>query len=248
MQSGRRVIGSAGWSIPRASADAFPGEGSHLERYAWQLRGAEINSSFYRSHAPLVYAKWAAATPPGFQFAVKLPKVITHEQRLLRARAPLDRFLEETSALGDARGPILVQLPPSFAFDARLVGRFLTLLRSRHDGPVVCEPRHETWASPAAEALLTRHRVARVGADPPRFAGAGTPGGWPGLVYYRLHGSPRMYWSRYEAERLAGWADALRRVPPDVDAWCIFDNTGSGSAAPNALELDAMVRGGGSGA
>jgi uncharacterized protein YecE (DUF72 family) len=219
----------------------FAGEGSHLQRYGRRLAGAEINSSFYRSHAPAVYAKWAASTPPGFRFAVKLPKAITHDQRLLRAREPLDRFLDETSALGDKRGPILVQLPPSFAFDARRAGRFLTLLRSRYEGPVVCEPRHATWASAAADALLVRHRVCRVGTDPAPFAEASTPGGWPGLVYYRLHGAPRMYWSRYDAVRLRAWAEALRRVPSGIDAWCIFDNTASGAALPNACELEAML-------
>jgi uncharacterized protein YecE (DUF72 family) len=239
---GRRVIGTAGWSIPRACADACDGDGSHLQRYGRRLAGVEINSSFYRSHAPSVYARWAAATPPGFQFAVKLPKAITHERRLAGARGPLELFLAETGALGDKRGPILVQLPPSFAFEARLIGRFFTLLRSLYDGPVACEPRHPTWGSPAADALLVRHRVARVGADPAPFASAGIPGGWPGLVYYRLHGSPRMYWSRYDIDRLAVWAEALRHLPPAVEAWCIFDNTGSGSALPNAIELDDLLR------
>jgi uncharacterized protein YecE (DUF72 family) len=236
------VVGTSGWSIPRASATDFAGEGTHLERYGRRLRGAEINSCFYRSHAPRVYEKWAASTPETFRFAVKLPKVITHDQRLARARSPLERFLDETSALGARRGPILVQLPPSFAFDARVVGRFFTLLRGRHDGPVACEPRHATWASAAADALLSQHRVARVAADPPRFAEAAVPGGWAGLVYYRLHGSPRTYWSRYDALRLGAWADALLRVPTGVEAWSVFDNTASGAAVQNAVELDRLLR------
>jgi uncharacterized protein YecE (DUF72 family) len=242
MAAARVIVGTSGWSIPRASASDFPGDGAHLERYGRRLGGAEINSCFYRSHAPRVYEKWAAATPEAFRFAVKLPKVITHDQRLVRARAPLETFLEETSALGARRGPILVQLPPSFAFDARVVGRFLALLRSRHDGAVVCEPRHPTWASLAAEALLSQHRVARVATDPVPFPEAAVPGGWPGLVYYRLHGSPRMYWSRYDALRLGAWADALRRVPVGVEAWCVFDNTASGAALQNAVDLDGLLR------
>jgi uncharacterized protein YecE (DUF72 family) len=235
------VVGTAGWSIPRAAAAELAGDGTHLERYARRLHGAEINSCFYRSHAPRVYERWAASTPPSFRFAVKLPKVITHDQRLARARSPLDRFLDETSALGPKRGPILVQLPPSFAFDARVVGRFLTLLRSRYDGLVACEPRHATWGSAAADALLSQHRVALVAADPALFPEAAVPGGSPGLVYYRLHGSPRTYWSRYDALRLGAWADALRRVPSGVEAWCVFDNTASGAALQNAVELDGLL-------
>lgn len=239
-----RFVGIAGWSIPRLCGDAFAGDGTHLQRYGRRLSVAEINSSFYRPHAPAVYAKWAASTASGFRFAVKLPKAITHDQRLSRAREPLARFLGETSALGEKRGPILVQLPPSFAFDSRLVGRFFALLRSHHDGPVVCEPRHATWASGAAEDLLVRHRISRVAADPAPFVEAAAPGGWPGLVYFRLHGSPRMYWSRYEEAQLRGWAEALRRLPKSTEAWCIFDNTGSGSALPNAAKLDGMLRDG----
>jgi len=236
------VVGTAGWSIPRSSTADFAGAGTHLERYGRRLRGAEINSCFYRPHSPSTYAKWAAATPAGFRFAVKLSKTITHDLRLARAHAELERFLDETAGLGGKRGPILVQLPPSFAFDARVVGRFLTLLRARHDGPVVWEPRHASWASAAADALLSQHWVARVAADPAPFPEAAVSGGWPGLVYYRLHGSPRTYWSSYDALRLGACADALRRVPPGAEAWCVFDNTASGAALQNAVELDRLVR------
>jgi uncharacterized protein YecE (DUF72 family) len=235
------LVGTSGWSIPRAVASELTGPGSHLERYARRLRGAEITSSFYRPHRIALYAKWAAATPPAFRFAVKLPKTITHDERLLRARAPLDRFLDETAGLGAKRGPLLIQLPPSFAFDARRVGRFLALLRSRYDGPAVCEPRHPSWAWPAAEALLVAHHIARVAADPAPFPEAALPGGWPGLIYYRLHGAPRMYWSRYDSLRLGAWADALRRRQTGVEAWCVFDNTASGAALANALELDVLL-------
>src|SRR5918993_2432455 len=73
----RIVIGTAGWSIPRAVAHEFTASGSHLERYARVLNGAEINSSFHRPHARAVYARWAAATPDDFRFSVKLPRTIT---------------------------------------------------------------------------------------------------------------------------------------------------------------------------
>ena len=234
-------VGTAGWSIPRAMAVTFVGEGTHLQRYARLLPCAEINSSFHRPHATSTYARWADATPPEFRFAVKLPRTITHDQQLRQARAPLERFLEESGGLGAKRGPLLVQLPPSQPFDARVAGRFFTLLRSLYEGSVVCEPRHPTWFSHPAVTLLTRHEVARVAADPPPVAGAETPGGWPGLVYYRLHGSPRTYWSRYGPDALARLSAALQAVGPDVDAWCIFDNTASGAALENAWELRAFT-------
>ena len=202
---------------------------------------AEINSSFHRPHAASTYAKWAASTPPGFRFAVKLPRTITHDQKLRRARLPLERFLDETAGLEEKRGPLLVQLPPSLTFDARVAGRFFELLRANYDGPVACEPRHDTWFSKQGETLLVRFGVARVAADPPPAAGADVPGGWPGLVYYRLHGSPRKYWSAYAGEYLGQLAGALRAVPPAADAWCVFDNTASGAALENAWELRQLL-------
>jgi uncharacterized protein YecE (DUF72 family) len=228
-------IGTAGWNIPRLHRDRFAAEGSQLQRYASRLNAAEINTSFYRPHAAAVYARWAASVPASFRFAVKIPKVITHERALTRAREPLIRFLAEIAGLGPALGPLLVQLPPSFAFEPRRAGRFFTLLRSLHPGPVVCEPRHGTWTSSAAERLLAANAVARVAADPPRVAGLDAPGGWPGLVYYRWHGSPRPYFSPYEPPALDRLHAAISS--PAVDAWCIFDNTGSGAAAANALDL-----------
>ena len=124
-------IGTAGWSIPRSSAVQFPSEGTHLHRYAQILHCAEINSSFYRPHAASTYAKWAASVGSDFRFAVKVPKRITHEQRLRRSRAAFEQFLAETSGLGDRRGPLLVQLPPSFAFEARPVAAFFAMARER---------------------------------------------------------------------------------------------------------------------
>ena len=239
---GRMYIGTAGWSIPRASAGRCPSLGTHLERYARVLACAEINSSFHRSHSPATYAKWAALTPPDFRFAVKVPRLITHDRGLQRARAPIEQFLAETSGLGDRRGPLLVQLPPSFAFVSRAAARFFTVVRERYDGALVCEPRHPSWFEARADALLRRFEVARVAADPAITAASRLPGGWPGLAYFRLHGSPRTYWSRYDAGYLTRLADVMRVAAEAVDVWCVFDNTASGAALENACELREVLR------
>src|SRR4029078_10759992 len=100
-------IGSAGWNIPRAHKARFPLEGSQLQRYAARLNAAEINTSFYRPHAPETYARWAAAVPRDFRFAVKIPKIISHDRGLTRAREPLERFLAEVQGLGRRLGVLL---------------------------------------------------------------------------------------------------------------------------------------------
>lgn len=229
-------VGTAGWTLQQAT-DALPTAGTQLERYANVFRCTEINSSFHRGHATATYARWAASTPRRFRFAVKLPRIITHELRLRRARQPLAAFLAQARGLGRKLGPLLVQLPPSLDFEPRVARGFFGLLRELHDGPVVCEPRHASWFTPAAERLLVARRIARAAADPAPVPAAGTPGGWDGMTYVRLHGSPRTYWSVYDPASLEHWAIVLLGVPRGTEAWCIFDNTAGGGAARNASEL-----------
>jgi len=233
------LVGTAGWQVPAHHRAAFAGTGSHLARYASRFSAVEINSCFYRPHAAKVYERWAATVPDAFRFAVKCPQIITHDRRLRNARQPLQRFLGEIAGLGAKLGPILVQLPPSHEFELAPVKRFLTLLRTHHAGPIVCEPRHPTWLSPSAEQLLIDLSVARVAADPARAPGFERPGGWPGLVYYRWHGSPRMYWSEYSLDTLQQHAGRLKQAT--VETWTVFDNTAFGTAAGNALTLVELL-------
>lgn len=235
--AGRIYIGTAGWTIPRAVSERFDSTGTHLARYARVLSCVEINSSFYRPHKPGTYAKWAASAGGGFRFSVKVPKLITHELKLRRPRAPFERFLMEVHGLVGCLGPLLVQLPPSLDFNARTAASFFEMVRQRYDGLVVLEPRHPTWFTPRASATLEKYFVARVAADPAVVPEAGIPGGWPGVAYFRLHGSPRMYWSRYEPGYIQELARTLTVIAQTTDVWCVFDNTAMGTAIENALEL-----------
>ena len=228
-------VGTAAWAIPRDVRDRFSEDGSRLERYARRFRCVEINSSFYRPHRPSTYARWAASVPDDFRFALKVPKEITHTRRFVDVVEPLERFLAETAQLGVKRGVLLVQLPPSFAFDAAIVSAFFANVRARYDGMLACEPRHPTWFTAEADDALNRACIARVAADPATVPDAAVPGGWNGFVYYRLHGSPRTYYSAYDHAALHAMAARLRAAT--VPAWCIFDNTALDAATANALDL-----------
>ena len=229
-------IGTAGWSIPRAATSRFDSAGTHLERYSRRFDCAEINSSFHRPHAATTYAKWRGSTPPAFRFSVKIPRAITHDLKLQRARELFIAFLAQTDGLAEKRGPLLLQLPPSLNFDGPVVMRFLNMVRRVYAGPIVCEPRHATWFSPLVDALLERYQISRVAADPPPVPGAIIPAGWSRISYFRLHGSPRRYWSRYDENAIATLAGTLDRTTAE-QVWCVFDNTASGAAIENAWEL-----------
>lgn len=212
-----------------------------LARYASRLPAVEINSSFYRPHQHKTYERWAASVPRDFRFSVKLPREISHE-RALRACLPvLDTFLEQVEGLGPKLGGLLLQLPPSLAFDARSASAFLQGFRRRCALPLACEPRHASWFTDRAETMLERHDVSRVAADPARFPEAARPGASPRWRYWRWHGSPRMYYSQYPREALQSLAAEVARTPGGTPAWVIFDNTAHGFAAGDALDFQQMV-------
>ena len=245
------TIGIAGWALPRADADLFPpaGFGSNLTRYAAVFDAVEINSSFYRPHRPETYAHWADSVPASFRFAVKLPRSVTHEKRLQDMDADLDRFAAEAGALGEKLGWILVQTPPSLRFDPAAVTALFAGLAERFGAEqaaqsrrhlfLACEARHSSWFGGEATALLREMGVIRVVADPP----AGEPGPFIATAdqatYVRLHGSPQIYRSVYEPQRLAQVAAWLRNQ--SSNALVIFDNTMSGTQLRQAVQLRQML-------
>jgi len=233
-------VGTAGWNVPGIHAQHFDSEGTHLIRYGRRLNCAEINSCFYREHKIETYRKWAASVPDNFRFAVKVPRSVTHEGELrVQGRDALQRFLYQTSALDEKRGPLLLQVPPSLVFHKAATLSFFSMFRGLYDGPAVLEPRHVSWFGAEPGSLLRDFHVARVAADPALAPEAAQPSGWPEPIYFRLHGSPRRYYSAYSEKFISLLAHNLRQL--SNTAWCIFDNTASGAALGNALDLIARI-------
>ncbi|UVK42607.1 DUF72 domain-containing protein [Mesorhizobium sp. AR07] len=234
-------IGTAGWSISARHKDDFPQSGSHLERYARRLPIVEIDTSFYRPHRRETYERWARSVPEHFRFAVKTPRTMTHEHRLVGCETLAELFLRQAEGLGEKLSVLLVQLP-SLPFDPDVASGFFDMLGRRTQARLACEPRHPSWFDAEAETLLAGRQVARVGADPAPVPAASVPGGWHGLAYFRWHGAPRIYYSDYDAESL----DRIRQqvetaAASGADVWCVFDNTAEGHALGNALTVDAMI-------
>jgi uncharacterized protein YecE (DUF72 family) len=201
------------------------------------MNAVEIDSSFYRSHRRATYERWARSTPEDFRFSVKVPKGISHTAEF--DPAIVDQFVGEVVGLEPKLAILLVQLPPKAAFHAGRAARLFDAIASRTSVQLVCEPRHPTWFRDKPERWLADRRIARVAADPPRANDADQPGGWQGLRYFRLHGSPRVYYSNYGDEALAKIGEQLSSALASSDTWCIFDNTALGAAMENALRLKA---------
>lgn len=234
-------IGTAGWANPPGERQHRKAAHSHLDHYARRFNAVEINSTFYRSHRAATYQCWRDSTPDDFAFAVKMSRTITHESGLHDCRRELRNFLHEVSALGAKLRVILIQLPPGLAFETRAATRFFASIPSKLPYELACEPRHSSWFSPAVDDFLRRRGVSRVAADPTRDPGGMRPGGRRRLAYYRLHGSPRIYYSAYETSFLTDLAGQIRTGGARVrETWCIFENTARYEAWNDARRLQRM--------
>lgn len=234
-------IGVSGWRYAPWRGTFYPtglAQARELHHASRQFNSIELNGSFYSLQRPHFYARWAAETPPGFLFAVKGGRYITHMLKLRNADSALGNFFASgVFALGDKLGPILWQFPPQMRLDLDLFEQFFAALpqdtaqaaqvarwrdqrlegRELLDPPVkmklrhCVEVRHDSFVDPAFIALLRRFNIAWVVAD--------TPNPWPlfedvtaDFVYLRLHGSTELYKSRYTQEQVADWAAR-------IDAW-----------------------------
>jgi uncharacterized protein YecE (DUF72 family) len=264
---GQIRIGISGWTYAGWRGKFYPEKLPHKKElsYAAQLfRSIEINATFYSLQRPGTFAKWAAATPDDFVFAIKGSRYITHVQRLKEIRAPLANFFASgVLRLGPKLGPFLWQLPPNFKFDAKRIESFFKLLprdtesaqelARRHDRRVSdrawmksdevrplrhsVEIRSRSFVVPEFIGLLRAYRVALVCADTVE---------WPQLMdvtsdfmYCRLHGSEQLYASGYDNDALDTWAArvvAWASGSEPKDAERVTDKPG-----PKALSRDVYV-------
>jgi uncharacterized protein YecE (DUF72 family) len=169
---------------------------------------------------------------------VKLPRTITHFNRLQDCESELTEFLDSVRSLEYKWGCLLVQFPPSFHFPRALAQQFFSHLRDQVSVDIVCEPRHPSWFADDVQEWMADMGITYVEADPPAVLSGSILKFPQTMQYIRLHGSPHIYHSRYPDTFLN---DLARRLQTDSKSgqrsWCIFDNTASGAAIENALFL-----------
>jgi uncharacterized protein YecE (DUF72 family) len=232
-------IGISGWTYAGWRGVFYPAGLAHrreLEYASRKFGSIEINGSFYSLQTPTSYRRWHQETPPGFVFAVKGGRFITHMKKLRDVEAPLANFFASgLLALGEKLGPVLWQFPAQLGYMAERFERFLQLLprttseaaalarghderlagrswtEATHDAPLrhAFEVRHPSFLDPSFIDLLRRHGAALVLAD--------TAGSWPyaedltaDFVYIRLHGAETLYTSGYRDDQLDWWAERIR--------------------------------------
>jgi len=236
-------IGASGWHYRHWRGPFYPQHCSTacmLDFYSRHFDTVEINNSFYRLPEPETFDLWRKQTPPGFQFAVKASRFITHNKKLADPDSALESFLPRAARLREKLGPILFQLPPKWNVNVPRLEQFLAALPKGNRWRYAFEFRNPTWLATEVYAVLRRYGAAFCIFD---LAGFQTPlelsAEWS---YVRLHGPGGKYQGSYSnvqlrlwAKRLRAWARKLKTV------YIYFDNDQAGYAAQNAQQLRKLL-------
>jgi uncharacterized protein YecE (DUF72 family) len=231
-------VGCSGWNYRDWRGRFYPRElpvRQWLEAYSREFPTVEVNSTFYRLTSREAVANWVAQTPPGFIFALKASRYLTHVKRLVDIGGGISRFYEPLEPLRAAErmGPVLWQLPENFTRDdARLANALELLPAGRH----AFEFRHASWFTPAVYRMLREHEAALVIADHPerRFQTEVRTAPWR---YVRLHCGTRGRRGNYSRAELEHWARRVQRWRARDEVFVYFNNDREGFAPRNAARM-----------
>lgn len=205
--------------------------------YAQYFNTVEINNTFYRFPEQSLFDNWYKKAPERFCFSVKVPRTITHEQKFTGTGKVLNEFyVIAKEGLKEKLGPILFQLPPQLAYSESVLEKMLAQFSLFHEN--VIEFRHISWWRKDVMDALQEKSVCFSGVSYPGLisdAVANLP-----LAYYRFHGVPKLYHSKYAEAFLETVARQLSSSPVK-DAYVYFNNTASGAALENAQYLQYFV-------
>ncbi len=240
---GKAYVGTSGWNYRGWKDTFYKGvpQKDWLRFCAERFTAVEINATFYRQQEKATFEKWRNQTPPGFRFAVKGNRYLTHNKKLKDPEEPVGREKERASALGEKLSAVLWQLPGNFSKNLeRLIG-FAEALSQWSEVRHAVEFRHPSWFDDEIAGSLKEYGLAVClsdAADWPMWDRVTTD-----LVYVRLHGHTRTYASAYSIGHLQSWADRIHGwLKMEYDVHVYFDNDTEGAAPRNALQLLDMVR------
>jgi uncharacterized protein YecE (DUF72 family) len=238
-------IGCSGWNYAHWRHGVFYPErcppARWLRYYAQFFDTVELNNTFYRLPRTSAVARWVAESPPGFVFAVKVSRYVTHIKRLVDTDKHLPLLLDRIAPLlrSPKLGPLLWQLPPTFRRDDERLATALAAFPPAYRHAL--EFRHESWFAPDVMALLREHNVALVIADRPQIASFQTHELTADFTFVRFHHGSRGLRGNYSDRELDEWAARIRGWGERGDVFAYFNNDWEGFAPRNALRLTELL-------
>jgi uncharacterized protein YecE (DUF72 family) len=239
--------GTSGLVLREPNKQAFPEEHRQQHRltyYASLFNSIEINSSFYKVPMPVTFTKWSNLVPEDFQFTIKLWREITHTRGFTFNPADIALFMRAAANLGNKKGCLLIQLPPSVARNKLgQLEKILELVRTSDAGPtwrIAVEFRDRSWYRPETYLLLDTFQSALVLHDMPASA-IHSPTEKADFIYVRFHGIKGDYKGTYTRAHLQEYAEKIRGwLQEGKDVYTYFNNT-IGDAVANLETLNALV-------
>ncbi len=252
MASMKIYIGTSGWHYNHWLGIFYPPEitgYNELRFHSQHFNTVENNSSFYRIASEGTYKTWSRMTPDDYKFSMKLNKLITHTHRLElndEVREKVRFILTSTQVLEEKKGPIVIQLPPSFKYDVEKLETFLTFFKEeintqQYKFDVAIEFRNKYWFTDEVYKILEKHNVALVAGQSSRYPEVRYV--TADFAYIRMHGPEKLFASKYSVEQLEEWANYIRSISSNVKCvYVYFNNDFHGYALENAKELATLLK------
>jgi uncharacterized protein YecE (DUF72 family) len=239
-------VGCSGWQYDDWRGRLYPeglGTARWLTRYAEEFDTVEVNSTFYRLASRDAVARWVDETPPGFRFAAKASRYLTHVRRLTEIEDGIHRYYERIMPLVDAGklSPVVWQFPANFRRAGDALARVAAALELVPPGRHCFEFRHESWFHPELYALLREHGAALVIGDHPKwpFQARELTADW---TLVRLHNGRRGRRGNYSPTELEQWARRIAQWRRRAEVFVYFNNDWEGFAVENAKSLKRRLR------
>lgn len=211
----------------------------YLIYYAQQLNSVEINSTFYRKPTLKTLAKWYSQVPADFSFFIKMPKFITHINRLANSEVLIDDFCKHLAeGLKDKLAGFLFQLPPSFKYSPDNLELVIRAAQPQYMNAV--EFRDKSWWTDEVRKRLAEKNIMFSGVSIPKDIPEAFIGNVAARAYYRLHGNPIMFKSEYSREYLENLAKSIINFEGEV--YIYFNNTFGIAGIKNALTLRDLLQ------
>ncbi|MGC1242261.1 MAG: DUF72 domain-containing protein [Chryseosolibacter sp.] len=230
-------IGCSGYHYPDWKRVFYPEDipqKKWFEFYCNHFNTLELNVTYYKFPRVDFLKSWHARSPEGFTFTVKAPRHITHFKKFKAAQRMVEDFNETVKeGLGEKLGCVLFQFPSNFHYEAGRLNRIIELL----DGSLknVLEFRHESWWDQSVFDTLRKSNIGFCSMSHPALPEKVIA--TSDIIYYRFHGVPHLYSSKYELTTLEQVAHEINDQPNASQAFIYFNNTADGHAITNAKQL-----------
>jgi uncharacterized protein YecE (DUF72 family) len=233
-------IGCSGYHYPEWKGMFYPGnlpQRRWFEYYGEHFKTLELNVTYYKFPRVESLKSWYTRSPQDFSFTLKAPRHITHFKKFRDAQQMLHDFNGAArDGLAEKLGCVLFQFPSNFRYEAERLERITDMLdASLHN---VVEFRHQSWWDPRVFEVLNEANISFCGMSHPSLPDdtiATTD-----TLYYRFHGIPHLYKSKYDLDKLEQTVRGLLSHPEGKRAFIYFNNTADGHAITNASQLQEI--------